>query len=132
MEQKISTYKINKVAKGIILSLEEFMDNCSVSLAKSMVKFWLCTGPNPLFVKSKNTYINYPKKLKAPYEDISKRLRVGVDYKIECAVMYKIYSHFYSNYDTGGCIFGGGFLLDLFKAKAAGKQVKNKKVEMSW
>ena len=71
-KNKISTYKINKVSKGIILSLEEFMDNCSVSLAKSMVKFWLCTNPNPILVKGK--YINPPVKTKAAGDNISKLL----------------------------------------------------------
>ena len=142
--KKVSTYQINKVSKEIILSLEEFMDNCSVPLAKSMVKFWLCTSPNPIMNKARTACINPPKKAVEAADVMSKRLHspelinlvklYGTE--AEFKVMYKVYAHFYKDaYGTcgtkaswqDGCIFGGGFLYDILKAKATGKNIK-----MSW
>jgi hypothetical protein len=130
--KNISTYKINKSAKNIIASIEEYMDkSVSVSLAKSMVKFWLCTCPNPILVKNK--YISPPKNTKEAADNLSKRLHSPelmsliklYGTKAECNIMYKVYAHFYNNSDNSkdGAIFGGGFLYDVIKAKATGKSV---------
>lgn len=131
--------KANNIAKSIIVSIEEFMDKCPASTAKSAVKFWLCTNPNPKLNKARTKVSLPPQKAVKAADDLRKLLhptdfidlikKNGIEF--ECKVMYKVYDHFYGKGHDDitpghrkGSLFGGGFMLDLFKAKAKGNNIQ--------
>lgn len=117
-----------------VSSIEEFMEKCDVSTAKSAVEFWWCTSPNPV----SGTKAAPQEAIKAA-EDLRK-LTFTDEFitaikehgsEVEYMVMYAIYDHFYSEGHDDitpghrkGSIFAGGFHLDLFKAIATGNKIK--------
>ena len=140
MTTKEAMIEADKIAKGIIASIEEFMDNVPVSTAESAVKFWLCTGPNPVSgtkaaPREAVNAANDLARLLHPTELNNLIQKNGIEYEYE--VMYQIYDHFYGKGHDDitpghrkGCVFGGGFMLDLFEAKATGKEIKN--IKRTW
>lgn len=143
----ISQDKLNEISKNIITSIEKFMEECSVSTAKSAVKFWLCTNPNPLLNKARNKVIKPPKSAVKAAEDLRKLIHTDElanevkqhGFDVEFMVMYAIYDHFYGEGhdditpgDRKGSIFNGGFTLDLFKAKATGNKITGNKIKRTW
>ena len=134
MKTTISQTDLDKISKGIISSIEKFMDECSVSTAKSAVEFWMCTSPNP--VSGTNAA---PQEAIRAAEDLRKltfndELITAIKEhgsEVEFIVMYAIYDHFYGEGhdditpgERKGSVFAGGFHLDLFKAKATGNKIK--------
>jgi hypothetical protein len=130
----ISQDKLNEISKNIITSVEKFMEECSVSTAESAVKFWMCTGPNPV-----SGTRAAPREAIRAAEDLHKLIHTDEliastkehGREVEFMVMYAIYDHFYGEGhdditpgDRKGSIFGGGFMLDLFKSKATGNKIK--------
>lgn len=110
------------------------MEECPVSIAESAVKFWMCTSPNPVSGTGAA-----PQETIKVAEDLRKLIHTDElisatkehGRKVEFMVMYAIYDHFYGEGhdditpgDRKGSIFNGGFMLDLFKAKATGNKIK--------